>query len=91
MKTQVALRLEDSIVASARREAERQNRSLANLVETALSEILVNASSGAPVLSLLDGDDLDGAVAVDDDGLVDGDETERLRYLATIARQERGG
>ncbi|MDA8231617.1 MAG: DUF6364 family protein [Magnetospirillum sp.] len=90
MKTQVALRLEDSIVESARREAERQNRSLANLVETALGEILVAANSGAPVLSLLDGDDLDDAVAIDDDGNVDDEETARLRHLAAIARRGRG-
>ncbi|MBF0394042.1 MAG: hypothetical protein HQL38_15295 [Alphaproteobacteria bacterium] len=91
MKTQVALRLEDSIVESARREAERQNRSLANLVETALCEILVSANGEVPVLSLLDHDDLAGAVAVDDNGDVDDQETGRLQHLVAIAREERGG
>jgi hypothetical protein len=89
MKTQVALRLEDSIVESARREAERQNRSLANLVESALSEILIAANSDAPVLSILDGDDLQGAVAVDDLGHVDGAETARFRHLLGIAQNKR--
>lgn len=90
MKTQVALRLEDSIVESAKREAERQNRSLANLVESALSEILIAANSDMPVLSILDGDDLDGAVAVDDLGNVDAAETARFLHLLDVARNERG-
>lgn len=90
MKTQVALRLEESIVESARREAERQNRSLANLVETALGEILVAANCDSPVLSLLEGDDLGGAVAIDDDGNIDNDETERLQHLVAVAERERG-
>ena len=90
MKTQVALRLEDGIVESARREAERQNRSLANLVETVLGEMLVAANSDVPVLSALETDDLAGAVAIDDDGRPDAEETDRLRRLAAIAGRTRG-
>jgi hypothetical protein len=90
MKTQVALRLEDSIVESARREAERQNRSLANLVESALSEILIAANSSMPVLSILDGDDFDDAVAVDELGNVDEAETARFQHLLDVARNKRG-
>ena len=38
-----------------------------------------------PMLSLLDGDVLNGAVAIDDNGNIDDDETGRLRRLAAIA------
>ncbi|MDR3516622.1 MAG: DUF6364 family protein [Azospirillaceae bacterium] len=89
MKTQVALRLEDSIVESAKREAERQNRSLANFVESALAEILIAGSSNMPVLSILDSDDFDGAVAVDDQGNIDEVETARFQHLLDVARNER--
>lgn len=91
MKVQTALRMEESIIESARREAERQNRSLANFVETALADALTGANSEIPVLSLIEGDDLDGAVALDDHGSVDLDETDRLLNLAAIARRDRGG
>ncbi len=90
MKTQVALRLDDSIVESAKREAERQNRSLANLVESALSEILIATNSTLPVLSILDDDNFDGAVAVDDLGNIDETETARFQHLLDVARNERG-
>lgn len=91
MKVQTALRMEESIIEGARREAERQNRSLANFVETALADILTGANSEVPVLSVIEGDDLDGAVALDDHGSVDLDETDRLFNLAAIAGRDRGG
>lgn len=91
MKVQTALRMEESIIEAARREAERQNRSLANFVETALADILTGANSEVPVLSVIEGDDLDGAVALDDHGSVDLDETDRLFNLAAIAGRDRGG
>ena len=89
MKTQVALRLEDRILESARREAERQNRSLANLVESALSEILIAANSKRPVLSILAGDDFAGAVAIDDFGQIDEAETARFEHLISVTQNER--
>ena len=80
MKTQVALRLEESLVEFARRRAERDNRSLANFVEGLLADALMSDSGDAPVISLLD-DDFAGAVALDDSGAVDEAETERLHRL----------
>lgn len=89
MKTQVALRLEDDLIELARREAARQNRSLANYVEGVLAEALMQAGSEAPTLSAADAD-LEDAVAVGDDGMVDADETARLRHLIAL-QQTRGG
>ncbi len=91
MKIQTALRMEESIIESARREAERQNRSLANFVETALADALTGANSDVPVLSLIEGDDLEDAVALDDQGNVDHAETDRLLHLAAVARRDRNG
>ncbi len=89
MKTQVALRLEDEILGRARREAERQNRSLANLVEVALAEILIAADGARPLLSALEDDALEGAIAIDDDGAVDAEETKRFHHLAGVAARTR--
>jgi hypothetical protein len=85
MKTQVALRLESDLVELAKTEAERENRSLANFVETLLTEALISPhGDGTPILSVVDAN-LDGIVAIDDDGNVDADETERLRHVIAIA------
>ncbi|MBF0375533.1 MAG: hypothetical protein HQL39_19250 [Alphaproteobacteria bacterium] len=43
------------------------------------------ANSEVPVLSLIESDDLGGAMAIDDDGDIDGDETRRLHHLVAIA------
>jgi hypothetical protein len=85
MKTQVALRLDEDLVERARKQAERENRSLANFIETLLGEALLSPSNdGVPLLSLVD-NDLEGAVAIGDDGTVDFEETDRLRRLLDIA------
>lgn len=89
MKTQVALRLEDSIVESAKRVADRQNRSLANLVECLLAESLIGANGEQPVISLLDDDDFDGAVVLNDDDTVNDEDTETFHHMLSVARQER--
>jgi hypothetical protein len=85
MKTQVALRLDDELLERARKQAERENRSLANFVETLLGEALLSpAGSGVPMLSIAEGD-LEGAVAIDDDGTIDLEETDRLHRLLDVA------
>jgi hypothetical protein len=85
-RTQVALRLDEDIIEIARRTAERQNRSLANFVEVALSEALLLAEGERPILSAVDAD-LSGIEALNDDGTVDPDETAVLRDLVAIARR----
>jgi hypothetical protein len=86
MKTQVALRLEDSLVRLAKAEAERDHRSLANFVEVLLAEVLLTPVGSRPVLSLADAEDtLTGAVALDDDGNPDAEETALFRRLIAVA------
>jgi hypothetical protein len=87
MKTQIALRLDDSLVEVARREAGRQNRSLADLVESALTESLMMAPGERPILSVTD-DDLNGIEALNDSGEVDAEETQKLRHLIAVARRQ---
>ena len=86
MKSQIALRLENDIVDLARREAERQNRSLANFVESVLAEALMAAEGDLPVVSLAD-PDIDAVEAITDDGSVDPQETARLRRLLAVSRR----
>ena len=80
MKTQVALRLDETLVEIARCQAEREGRSLANFVEGLLADALISDSGDAPVISLLD-DDFTGAVALDDSDAIDEAETERFYRL----------
>jgi hypothetical protein len=89
MKTQVALRLEDRIIESAKRVAERQNRSLANLVEGLLADSLTGANGNLPVISLLEGDIFDGAVMLNDDDTVNDEDTDTFHHLLAVSRQER--
>jgi hypothetical protein len=90
MKTQCALRLEENIVDLARREAERQNRSLANFVEVVLAEALMLAEGARPILSLFDApEDLVGIEAINDDGSVNGEETARLREMIALGDETR--
>ncbi len=72
------------------RKAERENRSLANLVETALAETLIGAvgDSETPVLSMLE-EDLSSIVAVDDRGRRDPAATNRLRRLIKLSSVSR--
>lgn len=86
MKSQIALRLENDIVELARREAERQNRSLANFVESVLADALMPAGGTLPVVSLVDSE-VDGIEAINDDGSVDLEETARLRQLIAVSRR----
>jgi len=89
MKTQVALRLDAQLVDAAKTQADRENRSLANFVETVLAEALVSpAGDGRPILSVVDAD-LEGVVALDDSGNPDVDETARLRRLIAMADKGR--
>jgi hypothetical protein len=89
MKTQVALRLDAGLVRVAKSRADRENRSLANFVETVLSEALITPDGDdTPILSMVH-DRLDGIVAVDDDGKADPKETKRLRHLIAIAAKGR--
>ena len=88
MKTQIALRLDRALVEAAKREAGRQNRSLANLIENVLAESLMAVPGDVPILSVVD-DDLDGAEALDDDGNTDPEATDRFRHLISVARIER--
>lgn len=90
MKTQLALRLEEAIVEMARREAERQNRSLANFVEVALTETLMLTGGDRPILALFDTDeDLVGIEAINNDGTINDEETSRLRDIIAIAHNQR--
>ena len=89
MKTQVALRLEDSIVESAKRVADRQNRSLANFVEGLLAESLTGANGDQPVISLLEEDDFDGAVVLNDDDTVNTEDTDTFHHLLSVSRRDR--
>ncbi|HIJ61109.1 MAG TPA: hypothetical protein HPQ04_00305 [Rhodospirillaceae bacterium] len=86
MKSQIALRLETDIVELARREAERQNRSLANFVESVLADALMPADGTLPVVSLVDSE-IDGIEAIHDDGSVDFEETARLRQVIALSRR----
>jgi hypothetical protein len=90
MKTHIALHLDDGIVEVAKREAERQNRSFANLVETVLSESLLKVSGDSPIVSRVD-DDLAGLEVLGDSGQVDMLETEKLEQLIAIARRDGDG
>lgn len=91
MKTQVALRLETELVDAAKSQAERENRSLANFVETVLAEALISPpGDGRPILSIAVTDaELEGAVAIDDEGNPDPEETARLHRLIAIADKGR--
>jgi hypothetical protein len=91
MTVQISLRLDTEIVDLARREAERQNRSLANYVENLLCEMLLTPTSAdAPILSVVDDDaNLERMVALDQRGKVDRKETRRLRTLLAIADKRR--
>jgi hypothetical protein len=81
MKTQVALRLDSDLVDLERTEGERENRSLANLVEHALADALISPPGDCtPVLSVVDAD-LDGIVAIDDDACLT---PERLSACVTL-------
>jgi hypothetical protein len=86
VKTQLALRLDEDLVELARREAERQNRSLANFIEVLLADSLMATAGEVPVVSLVDAD-IDGIEAIDDNGMVDDVETARLRDILAISRQ----
>ncbi len=88
MKTQIALSLTGSLVEVARREAFRQNRSLADLVESALTESLMAPPGERPVLSMND-DELSGIEALDEANQVDVKETERLTRPIAISRRQR--
>ena len=72
------------------RKAERENRSLANLVETALAETLIGAAgdSETPILSVLE-EDVSGIEAIDDRGRRDPAETARLRRLVKLGPPSR--
>jgi hypothetical protein len=91
MTVQISLRLDEDLVAQARKAAERENRSLANYVENVLYEsLLTPAASDAPVLSVVDGDaDLGRMVAIDRRGRVDRKATARLRALVAVADKRR--
>jgi hypothetical protein len=85
MKTQVALRLDSDLVELERTEAEPENRSLANFVANALADALMSPPcDGTPVLSVVDAD-LDGIIAIEDDGMPDAGESERLRHPIAVA------
>lgn len=80
---QISLRMNEKVVEAARRAAERENRSLANLIETVLIEYLTIPTPATPTMSVVDNDEaLRDAVAIDDDGNVDAVETERFRDMA---------
>ena len=85
MRAQTSLCLDSDLVNRANKQAERENRSLADFVETLLTEALLSPPSGGrPLLSAVDCD-LKGLVALADDGTVDLEETEGLGRLLDIA------
>jgi hypothetical protein len=91
MKTQVALRLDAKVVEAAKSQADRENRSLANFVETVLAEALIlPPGDGRPILSIAVTDaELEGAVVIDDEGNPDPEETARLHRVIGTADKGR--
>jgi len=86
MKTQVALRINDTILELARRAADRESRSLANYIEVVLAESLMIAEGSHPIVTLFDdASDLNELVAINEDGTANADETANLRGLISLA------
>ncbi len=80
-KRPITIRLDDALLAAMRRQADDENRTLTNLIETVLKRALAGAGSSPTALTLVAGPDAATPIVV----LPTAEETNKTQGLADEA------